>query len=152
MANCLICEKIIPPYKGHHPKASKERRTCSKSCAMKLALQEGRWHLPNPPNSYGETNTNWKGGKKITKAGYVYVLAPADHPKRGSVNGKRRYIAEHRLVMEKKLGRILEDWEKVHHRNGVKNTNEPENLEIVTHVRHRGEIICPYCLKPFHLH
>ncbi len=41
-----------------------------------------------------------------------------------------RVILEHRLVMEQKIGRPLFDYENVHHRNGVRDDNRPENLEL----------------------
>lgn len=61
------------------------------------------------------------------KGGYVYVWQPG-HPRGASY--KRRYVLEHTLVMEGILGRYLRSGENVHHRNGIRDDNRPENLEL----------------------
>jgi len=74
-----------------------------------------------------EKNPNWKGGRTITPHGYVLINVGIDHPS-AHVNG---YAYEHRLVAEKKLGRRLKLGEIAHHKNGDKQDNRPENIEVV---------------------
>ena len=70
----------------------------------------------------GSSNPNWKGGKVKHSKGYVYISVFRD--------GKQKYVFEHVLVMERILGRRLLDSENVHHLNGLKDDNRPENLEL----------------------
>lgn len=74
----------------------------------------------------GQEHWRWKGGRNKTTAGYVDI----------SVSGSR--IAEHRAIMETKIGRKLRKGENVHHINGIRDDNRPENLELWTVVQPTG--------------
>jgi hypothetical protein len=73
----------------------------------------------------GEKHPQWKGGITRHNGGYVY-LSLYNHPNCDR-NGR---ILEHRLVMEKKIGRYLTKQEVVHHINGIKDDNRVENLVL----------------------
>jgi hypothetical protein len=64
-------------------------------------------------------------GKYVDPKGYIHVYIP-EHPMAGSTG----YIPEHRLIMEKFLGRSIYPEETVHHKNGIRNDNRLENLEL----------------------
>lgn len=92
------------------------------------------------PALRGPDSPKWRGGR-TNKEGYILVYARG-HP----YASKSGYVLEHRLVMEKKLGRYLLPWEKVHHINGIKDDNRSENLQLVSQLDHtiRSEL-CAHC-------
>lgn len=79
---------------------------------------------PGPPR--GERNPDWQGGRSVDRDGYATVPAPEDHPYARSIGR----IAEHRLVMERKMGRQLLRSEVVDHIDGLTLHNAPENLRL----------------------
>jgi len=73
----------------------------------------------------GSGNSGWNGGRAKTDSGYVLIFMP-EHP----FKCRGKYIREHRLVMEKFLGRYLLPKEQVHHINGNRQDNRIENLML----------------------
>ncbi len=73
----------------------------------------------------GERGHNWQGGRYVGGDGYVRIWQP-DHP----FADKKGYVREHRIVMERYLGRVLLPSEIVHHINGDTTDNRIENLML----------------------
>ena len=85
----------------------------------------------------GNKNLNWRGGRRKTNKGYILVWLPSNDFFHSMCNAVG-YVAEHRLVVAKALGRCLHRWEIVHHKEGfAKDDNRyPETLQLVGNDRH----------------
>jgi hypothetical protein len=77
--------------------------------------------LKNFKQPKGQASPSWKGGREVTKAGYVRLWI-----------SRNERVLEHRLVMEQHLGRRLNRDEVVHHINGDNADNRLSNLELTT--------------------
>ena len=92
---------------------------------------------------FKDSHPNWKGGKRINEQGYV--VYNTDH------GTGRKNVKEHRLVMEKHLGRLLRPSEIIHHINGKKTDNRIENLQLTERTKHDAtwQTTCPKCNHTF---
>lgn len=133
------------------PSEALYRKYCSQSC-RKIGMTCSHKKMT------ADSASAWKGGRWKVKQGYIILsisgLLPedqiiAEQMKDSSYNLS---IREHRLVMAKHLGRPLKRGEIVHHKNGVKDDNRIENLELTSFKKHTNTIVfgnhhlkCPSC-------
>jgi hypothetical protein len=110
-ADCLDCGKRI--Y-GVSKRCFKCSRTALKG-------------IPNNKNR-GKNNGMFRGGRNKTSTGYIDILVDAD-----------KYKREHRLVMERFLGRELGRDEVVHHMNGDITDNRIENLKLFANSKEHSQ-------------
>ena len=109
---------------------------CKCGCGQKanLALYSSKREncVKGQPRNYlpghhrrGKPSPNYKNGRTKGPSNSIYCLSHG-HP-RAEPHG---YVLEHRLVAEKALGKYLPNKAVVHHNNGIRNDNRPENLTI----------------------
>lgn len=156
-ATCLECGLPIPLPR---PKASKFCRECAvvakgrrdKAWADSWENNPGRAtcevdECERPIRNPSATMCNahylrWRKGsdlatpvRHVGPRGAGYVNKDGYH--KLSRNGKS--VPAHRVVMEGLLGRDLHPWENVHHKNGIRGDNRPENLELWVTPQPRGQ-------------
>jgi hypothetical protein len=121
----------IPWNKGKHlSEQHRKRISIAERTPILTSLRRKKTIEWNKEHT-GEKHPKWKGGRYVTKRGYILIHSP-DHPFR---NNHDR-VFEHRLVMEQSLGRFLTKEEAVHHINGVCSDNHLENLKLVNKLLH----------------
>lgn len=118
---CIVCDKSF------EQKRANNTEYCSGSCKR---LAAGRRNKGLPINGRLK---HVKGSGYITANGYK--MLSKKHPN----SSKRGQILEHILVMSEFLGRPLNEKETVHHKNGIRDDNRIENLELWSHSHPFGQ-------------
>lgn len=121
-------QKISESKKGHEVSVETRKK-------LSLAFKDKPISEQHKRNiglaNVGEKNSNWRGGKNMDSYGYWRIWSPT-HPFKDCYG----YVFEHRLVMEKHIGRHLTRDELVHHINEIKTDNRIENLQLMTRIEH----------------
>lgn len=108
MFKCKVCSKPL----RNIPCYRNRKKTCSRKC-------HGVWISMNAKK------------KSFVDHGYIRVLIPL-----AEQVGNNKYSMEHRMVMEKHLGRKLREDEVVHHKNHNRSDNRLCNLQLMTYSEH----------------
>lgn len=115
---------VLTDRRGQHLALGK--RECAR-CGKEFPIFNAQAKFCSRACNVAHNNVSRGTGRVSTSQGYIKIKRP-DHPG-ADTHG---YVLEHRLVMEGVIGRVLEGGERVHHKNGVRSDNRPENLELWT--------------------
>jgi hypothetical protein len=142
----LVCKqcgktflKSLSIYKNDLKKVN-AGKFCSRECYHKSPESRPATRMKREKSKW------WKGGR-IFERGYKLVLVDKEHPYGIAKGGGEKYIREHRLIMEKHLGRYLKKNEVVHHIDGDRKNNELKNLKLMTTSEHARDHILNYWKK-----
>lgn len=129
---CIKCDKDFTPSSRHKICPSCRRQIYKSLCPLCNQLKQR--HSKVCMECFRKSKQFPISQKKhISKGGYVYVYYKT-HPY-SDTSGR---VMEHRLVMEKHLGRYLLPFENVHHKNSLRQDNRIENLELWTKSQPNG--------------
>lgn len=111
--SCIQCGKPMPIQRKPGGTVNRQKRLCSTECrSLFRRLGYQTRHPEQQPTTREQAN------------GYIRIIVP------GKDGEPSRHTFEHRYVMEQHLGRKLYPEETVHHRDGNRQHNLIENLEL----------------------
>lgn len=120
MTDCLTCGKPLLPRVISRGRTNTPEKYCSQRCAGIAAQPLG-----------AQVQKAAARGWALDRHGYKILTERQP--------GTNYQQPEHRWVMEKTLGRKLEKHETVHHKNGIRHDNRPDNLELWSSRHGRGQ-------------
>lgn len=135
----IACKKWIDKNKDQFTEYQKEYRNKNRE----LCNLRARISYRKKPSIYNAATRAWyrekngipvhtpplknkNGDGNVCKQGYVTITLKDNK----EITGSKQRIREHRFVMTKHLGRPLKKHELVHHKNGIRDDNRIENLEL----------------------
>ncbi len=122
---CEVCGSMFLKYTG---------KTCSSQCFSEIMRKHSTGVKKTPETLEKLKNAlprsakhhAWKGGKTVNDRGYVLVKE----------QDSKKYVREHRVIVERALGRKLSSSEHIHHIDGDKKNNKLNNLMVVSREQH----------------
>lgn len=149
---CKTCEQEFAPKTVRQVYCSvecKQKTATCKNCEVNFVVSKGSKGI------FCSTACGYDficpvGSTAKDSSGYMIVKVPPGTPgTKMAGRGRRHWMWQHRFVMQNILGRPLEKNESVHHMNGVKDDNRPENLELWKRSQPAGirskDYHCPGC-------
>lgn len=148
MKHCDSCGMVLDPTRFADAHSYKRAKYCNRACYVEGHKRRTEMRLCSVCGTQFEVNIHAKniycsaacryedakrdGAEYVAPNGYVYIKVRG-HPVAAKSGG---YMLKHRYVMEQHLGRLLTTEETIHHKDGNKQNNNINNLELLSNSQH----------------